>query len=679
IAGAERVGGSSEPFSAVIAGQSICISEPSRWLVALNHGPFARAKDEGPWYSDSFGPFFEVVMLCLRISWRYLAASAALGVISLALGCGGKTPVAPVVTPKYSVTGTVKYTRIPLLTDPTTGVPLGLETDPAKFVELPSRGITVRALTGKSELDAGGNPVMVWSVAEGVLTDAFGNYTISDLDATLPVCIEVLGNMQATTGNPVRLIAADIGTSVPIVDRPVYALRKGVDGSSPAGNPVPSATLSANATVNFNVGVGTKWWLSSASPSLVQSSVLETVGSGSRILGILDSAYSFASTYGEPTPGTILNLHYLAGSTWSFGTRPSFVEYDRTVYPASFDGSSLLYCGAIRVEGGLDDTWNEAALFTLFARNQLVSQRFTGLLPTQALPDRTDLQDLSPEMAIIEGLAPTAAAVLLKSPYLVKDFTATPPSYQDVRVTAGLGSDAYSAGNISALAWEIALKCNTLPSPGVPTDWARLDPLASKRFFLVAVLNDTTNNPTDAVSIYSQIQRLKEVKSGTDTVDLLTIFTDPVITALLGPFNITWPRPTAGIEAGYLVDLGTDPDFVAKPFPAFTLSMANAHENRLGVFPNFSKGEVFRARFLLTKDRKYRLTVQTPGGIPVGAQIEVKIGGSARVFSSTVSSVDDFTLTGNTTAVYQSIQVRLLSPTVRQPDLPITLKLIAQN
>ena len=620
-------------------------------------------------------------MLVLQSSWRYLVAFAALGLISISVGCGGKTAIITPSTPTYAITGTVKYKRIPLLKNTTPGVdlgkPTGLETDPAKYVDLPSRGLMVRAIQGKDEIDKDGHTVTVWRVVGSTVTDATGAYKLI-VEGTYKAFIEVVAIMQNSSGNQVRIIPDRIDSTLPVVERSVCALRKPADGSVLAGK-APGVVVSAAATVDFNVGLSDAWWKSPQALTLIENSTLETVGSGSGILGILDTAYTFSAAFGNPAPGSTLNLHYVPGAAWPFGVRPSFVEYDKTIYPLAFDGSSFQYFGAIRTESSRDDTWNEAALHALFARNWVVSQGISQALPTQSLQNGSDLQDLAPDMAVLEGFVPSIAAVLMKSPYLTQDLSAT-PVIRDIRVRTGLGSDAYSAGNIAALAWEIALKANSLPSPGVPTDWDKINPLTMGRFFSAIVTKDDATNPIDIVNLYTQLGRLKEVKSGTDTVDLAAIFTDSALTTLLTPFTITWPRPTTGTEAKYLLDWVKDPNTAVTALPVFTLSMATARQNALGLYPNLSKGEVFHSRFLLSKDRKYRLTVQTPSGIPAGAEIEVIIGGTTNLFSSSVSSVDDFWLFGNaTTPTYQSMQVRLKSPSVQQPDLPITLGLVALN
>ncbi|MBK8792622.1 MAG: hypothetical protein IPN59_05595 [Holophaga sp.] len=419
----------------------------------------------------------------------------------------------------------MKYTRVPLVKDPVSGMPTGLETDPAKFVELPARGIMVRALQGKDETDATGATVKVWRAVGSTLTSSTGTYTLS-VEGTYETFVEVVGIMEYSSSNQIRIVPTDITSSLPIVDRPLLALRKGADGSSPAGNTTPGVIISANATVDFNVGLNTAWWQTPQTLSLMKTgSVLETTGSGSRILGILDTAYTYAVAFGNPAPGNTMNLHYQAGTTWAFGNRPSFVEYDATTYPKSFDGGSYQFFGAIRAETGTgkDDTWNEAALFSLFARNWVVRQGISRALPTQSRLDFTDLQDLAPDMAVLEGFVPAIAAVLMKSPYLAQDLAAVPTT-RDVRVRTGLGSDAYSAGNIAALSWEIALKSNSLPSPGTPTDWMKLDALASGRYFSAILAKDDSTYPIDIANIYTQIGRLKEAKSGTDSVDLAGIF-----------------------------------------------------------------------------------------------------------------------------------------------------------
>jgi len=108
--------------------------------------------------------------------------------------------------------------------------------------------------------------------------------------------------------------------------------------------------------------------------------------------------------------------------------------------------------------------------------------------------------------------------------------------------------------------------------------------------------------------------------------------------------------------------------------------MAKAHKNRVNLYPNFSKGEVFNARFTLKADKIYLLRVQTPSGIPAGAEVEVIIGGVRYEFAAGTAPIRLPALTGSsTTPVNHQVQVRLLSPSIQQSDLPITLGLEAQN
>lgn len=125
-----------------------------------------------------------------------------------------------------------------------------------------------------------------------------------------------------------------------------------------------------------------------------------------------------------------------------------------------------------------------------------------------------------------------------------------------------------------------------------------------------------------------------------------------------------------------MANWSADPNSLAKALPGFTLSMASAHRNGLNRYPNFSKGEIFRAGFTLTAERIYQLSVSTPSGIPTDAQVEVLIDGANYLFDASTGSVRLPALAGDaTTPTYHSVQVRLLSPDVLQPDLPITLRL----
>ncbi len=636
-------------------------------------------------------------MVFSRSSWRFLAVLAALCVLPLGLGCGGgKTnPVTPAPT-SVTVSGTVTYTRKPLLFNPD-GTPSGLETDTAKFTTLPLRGVYVRFYQSKAETDASGNPVTVWKVVSAVSTDVDGKYT-SSVPIDEPTFVEIASS--SSLGSGLRLVAGAVSDPTQVMDRPYYFLRKNAGGATPDGDPAPGGiALSADATVDFAIGVATPWWKAPLANTIKKTTatvggaitwepnaVLETVGTGSRVAAILDSAYTYATTIGEPTPGYSLYLHYDGAST---DAQSSFIEYDRDEEDQRyFDGGGRAYFGFIRSLAANDDAWDEGVLFPLYARNWLFGKRFTSLLPTTPLADRSDLQDLRPNMALLEGFSQGIAAVLLKSPYLA-DTSAGPVSYRDIRLANGLGTDAYSAANIAALTWKLNLHANgtlvgttVTPVADTATGWATLTRLPLSRFFTVTLPVDTTTNyPTDTASIYGQIARLKEAKSTSDTVDLAAFFPDATLTSLLTPFGIKWPRPLVtdtplDPDAGFLVDWGSNPNSLATALPSFTLSMARAHRNFLNQYPNFSKGEVLAARFTLSGDRIYNLSVVTPGGIPAGAEVQVSIGGLKYLFAAGTAPIRLPSLSGNnTTAVYQSLQVRLLSPDIQQSDLVVTLKL----
>lgn len=637
-------------------------------------------------------------MAFFHSSWRFLAAVAALCLLLLSLGCGGKSDSNNTATTYIKVSGTVTYTRKPLAVD-VNGIPTGLETDSAKFVSLPLRGVAVRAFQGKQQTDASGNAVTVWKVVNSANTSAEGKYSLSVAPGE-PTFIEVVSSMSPVSGASVRVMATTLSDPAPLAERPYYLLRKATNGSSPAGDQTPASTPTSDATVDFAIDLTQPWWVGAISNTITQATSTgvppvavwtpsltpEAVGTGSRVAAILDRAYTFGSIIGDPTPGALLSLHY---DPTSADARPSFIEYEQGAYLPT--QSSNTYFGHVRATTLNDDAFDESILFSLFSRNYLIGQKFTSLLPTSPLADRSDLQDLRPEMALIEGFSQAIPAILLKSPYLA-DTSAGAVTYRDIRLTGGLGADAYSAANIAAIAWALNLHaCGTLngtvvtPVADTPTGWATLSQTALRRFFsIVPPVDATTSLPTDVGSIYSQVARLQEARGGSDTVDLVAYFPNATLTPLLSPFNITWPRPTSTAtlpdplvpDAGFMANWGADPNSLVTALPGFTLSMTSAHPNALNRYPNISKGEVFRARFTLSRDRIYLLGISTPSGIPAGAQFEVTIGGVKYPLSASTEPIRLPALSGNTTTpVYQGVQVRLLSPDVLQPDLPITLRL----
>lgn len=582
------------------------------------------------------------------------------------------TPAASVET--VTVSGTVTYTRVPLAKS-AAGVPLGLETDSAKFESKPARGVQVRFYKSVEETAADGTKVTVWQLAASdTFTDPLGKFTTS-VPKDVPVFVEVVSRV----GTAVRLIAdpGGMNSSLNQADRPVYLLRKGLDGSSSTTNPTPATKASANVTVDFSVGVQDKWWLGVTHPSLVSSATLEAQGTGSRVLGILDSIYSFQSLYGRVLPGSAgdtLDLHYRPGLSELRGT---YVEYDRSRFPQAFDSftNSRHYFGSVRGASANDDAWDEAQLFLLLGRN---NQAF---LWSSALPPvGQGLTHLAPDLALAEGLARTMAANLLKSPYLA-DTAGAGATVLDIRDRSGLSPDQigpYSAPNLGALGWELLLAANSIASPGTAETWANLNSSAMVRFFAVVLPKSTSDSTkvVDTYSIYGQLKRLQESQATGEPVNLSSIFTDAALTPLVAPYGLTWPRPTTGEHATYLLDWGTDPNSQATALPSISLSMARAAQV-FGSYPNASEREVAYAQFYLTKDSAYNVQVLTqPAILPAGVAVEVYFPGLARTLTFTGGDAPTrLVFAGNsTTPVSQMVRVRVLSPNQVAPDILATVQ-----
>lgn len=624
-----------------------------------------------------------MVVFCKQ--FRALAAAAALGV--LALGCGGKDDKETPADPPVTISGTVTYTRIPLVKD-ASGMPTGLETDPAKFTRQPARSVVVRVFQGTEETLADGTKTMVWATAAVGLTDRDGKYSLSAATGK-PTFVELVSTLQYTDASnstqAVRLLgnADGIGSSTPVTERPLYGLRKKLDGSEPSNIATPGqvSELTAATTLDFSVGVDTRWQLVYTQASRAAETVPEPGTTGSRVLAILDDGFAFADTMGSPTPGGTLYLHYCPGVDALKGT---YVEYDKNVFPASFDGTSRNFMGSIRGGSANDDAWDQAVLFRLYARNRLftVRQELYPQMPypVPALADGSNHQDLSPDLALLEGFSKGMAALLLKSPYLA-DTHAGGVAVVDVdHPAAGLGVDAYSAANLADLFWELALKANSITAPGTPDTWKNLDPVIARRLWSLSTTDgSTTTTFTEIPNIWLQLARLKEAKTTSETVDLAAIFTDATLTQMAGAHGITWPRPTAGDEARFLKAWPANPDLGANAIPAFTLSMSGAHADADGRFPNHSKGEVVYGRFQLDRDRVYEISVDTTPALPSGAAIEVALGSQVYFLQAGADSIR-IPLTGSeATPRTYPVRVRIVSPTAVQPDLSATLRFAPQN
>lgn len=624
-------------------------------------------------------------MVAVRKRLEAWVAAIALGL--LAVGCGGGGDQVAAGSDSVVLRGTVTYTRIPLLRD-AAGVPLGLETDSNKFVSKPARSVVLRVYQGQEETLADGTKTVTWQITAAGPTDRDGRYALT-VKPNKPTFVELVSTLQYLDAqskvHSVRLLANPdgIGSSLPLLERPLYGLRKKLDGSEPSAITVPGqvSAITAETTVNFEVGVNTRWLWVPTQPTAEAPSTPEPGSTGSRVLAILDDGFEVASTIGSPTPGSTLNLHYCPGVSEAKGT---YVEYDRSVFPASFDGASLNYLGSIRGGASNDDAWDQAVTFRLFARNRLYASRQEQYpvmpFPVPPLADGSNLQGLAPDLAVLEGFAQGIAALLLKNPYLADTHAGGVTVTNVANPSPGLGSDPYSAANLAALFWNVALKANNVTAPGDPNTWKNLDPSVVRRFWMWSFTgSDGTNSFADIPNVWLQLARLKEPKTATETVDLASIFTDAVLTTLATNHGIAWPRPTTGPEARFLQSWPKNPDLGANTIPAYTLSMAGARLDGSGAYPNHSKGEVVYGRFELDQDRIYELSVASSPALPAGAEVEVHLGTQVFRFGAGSGPVR-IPLSGSaSSAVTYPVRMRLLSPTALQPDLAVTLRMAPQN
>lgn len=549
------------------------------------------------------------------------AAAAALALLTLA--CGGSKD-----SSTATASGKVTYTRRPLAT--VNGVPTGLSG--SYNAAQAARGVLVRAIAVKTEKLNDGSSSTAYLSLGYTYTDEYGNYSLS-VPKDTPCFIEVQSIAGTGSTKAIRILSdadtdlADISSGTDSADCTLYSLRKALDGSSSTSNPVLATQSSGKVTVNFAVDSSTKWWIAPASVPTTTNALLasqESTATGSRILGIIDSIYTFADVYGDPTPGATLDLFYRP--TMEDDSRGSFVDYS--------DASR--YYGSLRANAN-DDAWDEAIIFMLCARNALYSHTKVSPytppsdqlpLDTAGLGRKTGLNQVH---ALIDGMAYGMAASLLKSPYLA-DTTGdgSTCTYLNLSAlkTSGLGMDAFSAPGIAALSWDLLIKANTTPYGGKLTsdtysEWSKIDSEGLRRFFTLAIPGDSSARPTDTASVYKQLLRLQEDPSSGDTIDLNNIFTDSVLASMVTPYGLTWPRPA--VPASYLLDWGTDPDTSSKTIDAFQMDMASAHADASGTFPNLSKGEIVRAKFLLTKDVLYTFEVTLSSSLPAGTTIEISL------------------------------------------------------
>lgn len=634
-----------------------------------------------------------------RASLQTLGATVLL---ALALAChgGGGSGI-----PMSTLTGTVMYQRVPLVKD-ASGVPIGLAdaTNPANLVSLPAQGIAIRIYQQVPQTAPDGSLVNAWVLAGSALTGPTGLYSTQVPQGRLTM-VELLSTFNGGSSQYVNLIAEPLGISspTPAADRVQYAMRAAADGSVPTGNNAPTSMLSGDSVVNFTVGLNDAWWIYNPSingsnqvATYVDQAVLETslpgrtpgLGTGSRVLGIGDTIASFVNIYslygGTATPGGTLDLHYWPG----VDSGGSYVVYDRNLIPESL--LSSIYFGTLRGGPANDDAWDPGVILPMMARNALYSGNLgrTYSIPLNPLyPIGTPLADLSPDMARIEGLAQAMAANVLQSPYLADtQGTGLAAPVVDVRDVTALSASQlgpYAAPAIRAFAWEVILRASNLPSPGAPSDWANINPFAAARFFMPPGLTGVTPSGTpmdlEPLNVYSQINRLKEGRTTVEPVDLSLVFTDPVLTTLGSPFGIPWPRPTTGAYTSFVANWGTDP---TGPMPPVALSMAKAvqvnqpYPTATLAYPNVSTGEVFYAEFALTADKPCTLTATILPALGAGTQLELDLPLLPRTFtfSGSGGTTEPLVLpVNNTVPYYHPLRLRLVSPTVLQPDVTVTL------
>lgn len=631
----------------------------------------------------------------------FLRTLGSVALLALSLACGGKSKAtsSPAVT-TATISGTVTYKRVPLIKD-TNGVPGGLAdaSVAANLQSLPARGTVVRIYQQREQTLPDGSKTLVWTIAGSVITNSSGLYSITVAKDRLTM-VEVLSSFSSGNGF-IHLIAdpAGINSSALAANRLRYALRKATDGSAPANNNAPSSMLTVNAVVDFTVDLNDAWWLvdpaynfSTNEAPLVTSARLETgeagrtagFGTGSRVLGIGDTIASFVAVYGSATPGAPLDLHYWPGLSETRGSYIDYGPYGPGHFPSAYDSSigGYLFFGSLRGGPTNDDAWDEGIILPLLARNLLFASnrgRTYSVPSNPVFSVAAALTDLSPDLARIEGLAEAMAANLLKSPYLADtQGTALATPVLDIRDIGALGSaqlTPYSAPALRALAWEIILKANSLASPGNASTWATINPLATVRFFFAPSPTKDATRDLEPLNIYSQLARLKEIKSAAEPADLAAIFPDSVLIPLTGPYGLLWPRPTTGAYAAFVADWGTDPNALTTPLAPFTLSMAKAVPVQ-GSYPNASQDEVLYSGFSLNADKRYIISMSISPALDAGNQIDLDLPQLNRTFSFSGPGGSSPAVTipvGGTAPFYHPARVRLKSPGAVQPDVAVTL------
>lgn len=638
--------------------------------------------------------------------YYYSYVSFLIAALALVSCSGGSSSDSDSTTPSptTAVSGTVTYTRIPLVKN-SSGVPTGLETDSTKYLTAqPARNVNVRAYQYTTETPTTGSPFSYWKLVSNTYTDSSGKYAFNLLQGK-PLMVQLTSEFNKGNADPINIIADPNGlqSAVPAPKRLRYTLRKAVDGTpATPTNLLPSSSPTATtATVDFAVGLSDKWILSDTSSdtstgiaSGLSGSTMEIVGSGSRILAILDSIYKVEYLYSSPVSSEVLDLHYLPGRR---EVRGSFVDYNQSGYPTASTGNNsafnastgrLHYFGSLGGSTSNDDAWDESVIMGLAARNMMFSYMAWGtnlmkgispVMPT--LVETLTLTHLHPMLAYLQGQADLMVASALISPYLSDTFSGG-ITVRDIRNIGGLSSSdksPYSAPVITALGWEILLKANSITSPGSPTDWAKLDSIKTLKYFVTSF--DSLSQ--DCPNIYRQLSRLQEVKSATDPVDLAAIFTDSVLTPLVGSFNITWPRPVVNTipVTRFVQDYSSLSYVFGSPttLPSISFTMVNA-QTLSGAYPNASEGEIALGRMALSADTAYYLTVNPSITLPGGSIfLDIPTAGYKYTYPGTTNPTR-IVLRGNTASpVIHTFLFRINSPLTTLSAHTVTVTLTPTN
>lgn len=629
---------------------------------------------------------------------RTAAAAAAFGLALLtACGGGGTSSSTSDAQASATVHGKVTYVRPALLLD-SNGLPTGLDPDPAHASTLPARRVIVRIFQHQT-LGTAPNTAQQWVKVAEVPTGTDGTFStlVQPGDNYL---VELDSSLTASSGPAVRLISDSQGlaSTDPWYKRPQYFLRASLSGQAATPSelaPVASAASNGDYTVNFAVDDSTSWLLGSTevNPSGgiatdFDTCAFEAAPSGSRILSILDAITDISSTYPNGALKAPVDLHYAAGVSDPGG---SYIEYhsDRWVQPGGFDpafdsnGLQEHYFGTLQSGSGADDGWNLSAIYTMFSRYALFSQGsgypFGQDATARLQPLNTQADGLSPDLALTEGLPAAMAANLLKSPYLYSlDASGAVTSTTDVRDLSAVAPAAegpFSSRTLGALGWEVVLKANSLPSPGVAADWSGINPLAAARFFELPAATAGVYAPPSA---YTQLTRLREAKTSSEPVDLAALFTDSAITTLASPFNLPWTTASAAPSYGSAWTVGSGTY-------SFTDTLSMADDVLVGgVYANESNREVRYLGLDQSADQTYQLSLaMSPSSLTNGSlQVQVLTATGPKTFAFTGSTTQPVSLvlagsgdTANPTRY--PVLVRLLSPSTVQPDVTFTLTLTA--